>query len=319
MPEIITLNGQTITRGENRLINFHIAQLPTHTQIDLPVHVIRGREDGPVLLLMAGLHGDEINGIETIRRMIYDQTIQLKRGTVIAIPIVNIYGFLQTSRDLPDGKDLNRCFPGTQNGSLAARVAWFVMNEILPMVDLGIDFHTGAVNRTNYPQIRCKYDLPVNMELAMAFAPPFILNAEFRDKSIRKEAAKKGKPIIVFEGGEAQRLDEASIIEGITGTYRLMYHLRMIDDSIPGNVPVILSHSTWIRSKISGIYRNQTQPGAFVEKGQQIGVVTDPYGQDEHPVFAKVPGYAIGVNYQSVINTGEPLLHLGIPAPIPTT
>lgn len=314
MPDIISLNKQTITRGEKRLINFHIAQLPTHTQIDLPVHVIRGYEEGPVLLLMAGLHGDEINGIETIRRMIYDQTIQLKRGTVIAIPIVNIYGFLQTSRDLPDGKDLNRCFPGSQNGSLASRIAWFIMHEILPQVDFGIDFHTGAVNRTNFPQVRCKTDNPVNMELAKAFSAPFILNAEFRDKSIRKEASKKGKSIIVFEGGEAQRLHEESIIEGIKGTYRVMYHLRMIDDSIPTEKSTLLSHSTWIRSKISGIYRNFTEPGSWIEKNQILGVVTDPYGQEEYPLHSKHEGYAIGINYQSVINTGEPLVHIGFPA-----
>lgn len=312
MPEIIQLNSQTITRGESRLINFHIARLPTHTHIDLPVHIIRGKEDGPVLLLMAGLHGDEINGIETIRRMIYDETIKLKRGTVIAIPIVNVYGFLQTSRDLPDGKDLNRCFPGSQNGSLASRVAWFVMHEILPQIDIGIDFHTGAVNRTNFPQVRCKTDNTANLELAKAFAAPFILNAEFRDKSIRKEAARKGKPIIVFEGGEAQRLDEKAILKGIKGTYRVMYHLRMIDDNIPAENSILLSHSTWIRSKIGGIYRNFTEPGSFIHKNQVLGVVTDPYGQDEIPIHSRVEGYAIGVNYQSVINTGEPLVHVGI-------
>lgn len=312
MPEIIQLNSQTIIRGESRLINFHIARLPTHTHIDLPVHIIRGKEDGPVLLLMAGLHGDEINGIETIRRMIYDETIKLKRGTVIAIPIVNVYGFLQTSRDLPDGKDLNRCFPGNQNGSLASRVAWFVMHEILPQIDLGIDFHTGAVNRTNFPQVRCKTDNAANLELAQAFAAPFILNAEFRDKSIRKEAARKGKPIIVFEGGEAQRLDENAIIQGIKGTYRVMYHLRMIDDNIPSESGILLSHSTWVRSKIGGIYRNFTEPGSFIQKNQILGVVTDPYGQDEIPIHSRVEGYAIGVNYQSVINTGEPLVHIGI-------
>jgi len=312
MPDIIQLNSQTITRGESRLINFHIARLPTHTHIDLPVHVIRGKEDGPVLLLMAGLHGDEINGIETIRRMIYDETIKLKRGTVIAIPIVNIYGFLQTSRDVPDGKDLNRCFPGSQNGSLASRVAWFVMHEILPQVDLGIDFHTGAVNRTNYPQIRCKTDNPTNIELAKAFSAPFILNAEFRDKSIRKEAAKKGKSIIVYEGGEAQRLDENAILQGIAGTYRVMHHLKMIDDYISSEPSILLKQSSWIRSKNGGIYRNYTEPGSFVKKNQVLGIVTDPYGQDEIPVLSRLEGYAIGINYQSVINTGEPVVHIGL-------
>jgi predicted deacylase len=312
MPEIIRLNNQSIIRGENRLINFHIARLPTHTYIDLPVHVIRGKEDGPVLLLMAGLHGDEINGIETIRRMIFDEAIKLKRGTVIAIPIVNVYGFLQTSRDLPDGKDLNRCFPGNQNGSLASRVAWFVMHEIIPQIDLGIDYHTGAVNRTNFPQVRCKTDNLTNLELAHAFSAPFILNAEFRDKSIRKEAAKKGKPIIVYEGGEAQRLDETAIIEGIQGTYRVMQHLNMIDDTIKGHPSKLLKQSTWIRAKTGGIYRNFTEAGSFVQKNQVLGVVTDPYGQDEIPVHSRVEGFAIGVNFQSVLNAGDPVVHIGM-------
>jgi len=313
MPALIHLNQQTIPMGESRLINVHIARLPTHTPIDLPVQVIRGKEDGAVLLLMAGLHGDEINGIETIRRMIFDQTIQLKRGTVIAIPIVNIYGFLQASRDLPDGKDLNRCFPGSANGSLANRIAWFIMQEIIPQIDVGIDFHTGAVNRTNVPQVRCKTGNMTNRELATAFSAPFVLNAEFRDKSIRKEAFRKGKNIIVFEGGEAQRLDERSINEGIMGTYRMMHHMQMIDDNIPNEPSIWLKSSTWIRAKISGVCRLCISPGQFISKGQLLAIITDPYGREEFPVIARKEGYAIGLNYQSVINAGDALLHMGIP------
>ena len=186
MPDTITINGKKVNKGEKAEVSLRIARLPTHTVIDLPVFVYRGKHDGPVLLLTAGLHGDEINGIETIRRLIVDKIVYPLAGTVIVVPIVNVFGFIHFMRDLPDGKDLNRSFPGSEKGSLARRIAYVVMNKILPHVNYGIDFHTGGASKSNFPQIRCVFANPKNLELAKAFAAPFIIDSKLIDKTFSR-------------------------------------------------------------------------------------------------------------------------------------
>lgn len=230
MGDKIKINGISIGPGERKLVNLRIARLPTHTDIDLPVHVIRGLKPGPVLLLTAGLHGDEVNGIEIVRRMISANLLRPEAGTILAMPVVNVYGFLQNARYLPDGKDLNRSFPGSKQGSLARRVAWNLMNHVVPLADVGIDFHTGGASLHNHPHIRCVMSIPRNRELAKAFAPECVLNAKMIDKSFRKAAHKIGKHIIVFEGGESLRFHEESIQAGMAGTLRLMRYLKMIGE-----------------------------------------------------------------------------------------
>ncbi|MDZ7680340.1 MAG: succinylglutamate desuccinylase/aspartoacylase family protein [Fodinibius sp.] len=222
MPDTISINKHNIGPGEHKEIQLNIARLPTYTNIDLPVHVFRAEQEGPSLLLTGALHGDELNGVEIIRRMVSKDMLMPERGTVIAIPIVNVYGFIQNVRGLPDGKDINRSFPGVKGGSLARLLAHTLMNQILPKIDYGIDFHTGGSARANYPQIRCVLDDEKNRELAEAFKPPFVVNSSLIDKSFRKAAHKKDKHILVFETGESTRFDERGIQEGINGTLWLM-------------------------------------------------------------------------------------------------
>lgn len=311
MPEVIKINGSTIRKGENALINLYIHKLPTHTVIDLPIRIYRAKKEGPTLLLTAGLHGDEINGTEIIRRMIRDKSIIPTAGTVIAMPIVNIYGFLQNSRDLPDGKDLNRSFPGNLSGSLAQRVAHTLMKEIVPLIDYGIDFHTGGASRSNYPQIRCVLDKGINMQLAQAFGAPFTLHSSMIDKSFRKAAYKLKKHIIVYEGGESMRFDELAIQEGIKGTHRVMAHLGMKAKATEGKT-VILHESSWIRAKYAGLFLPLVPLGSRVTKGQIIGKLSNPYGESEHRIKANTDGYAIGINYRPVVNGGDALFHIGL-------
>lgn len=312
MAETITINGKKIGKGEKAEISLRIARLPTHTFIDLPVFVYRGERDGPVLLLTAGLHGDEINGIEIIRRMIASKTVYPLAGTVIALPIVNVFGFIHFLRDLPDGKDLNRSFPGGEKGSLARRIAYVVMNEILPHVDYGIDFHTGGASRSNFPQLRCLFDNPQNLELAQGFAPPFIIDSKLIDKSFRQAAYKKGKVIIVYEGGESLRFDEFVIQEGVNGTVRLMKHLGMTDKSCPPNNSKILQRTSWIRASYAGMFRSVIKCGELVKKNQVIGNITDPFGETEIKVKSPKLGYIIGVNNIPVVNRGDAIFHLGM-------
>ncbi|MCK6617574.1 MAG: succinylglutamate desuccinylase/aspartoacylase family protein [Cyclobacteriaceae bacterium] len=309
----VLIANHEIKPGEFKEIDINIARLPSHTQIDTPIYVSRGLEDGPVLALMAGMHGDEINGLEIVRRILDTDLHRPKRGTVVCMPIVNVYGFLNFSRDVPDGKDVNRSFPGSKNGSLASRVAYHLTHDIIPFIDFGIDFHTGGAMRTNYPQVRAVLTNEKNVELANAFCAPFTLDAPFRPNSLRKEASKKGKNIIVYEGGESLRFDQHAIEEGIAGTLRLMKHLKMIDWAPePKEENRVIWSTSWIRAKYAGLFQSTIQCGQLVHKGEWIGTITDPFGEFKQKVLATSTAYVIGLNNSPVINAGDALVHLGM-------
>ncbi len=312
MSESIFINGKEIPPGQNIQINLQVAKLPTHTIIDLPVYIFRGGEEGPKVLLTAGIHGDELNGVETIRRLIVNKSVIPDCGMVVAVPIVNVYGFLNNSRYLPDGRDLNRSFPGNKTGSLASRVAHTLMNEILPIIDYGIDLHTGGANR-NYPQVRCNFDVPENLKLARAFAAPFIINSKFRDDSFRKAAHNIGKTILVYEAGESLRFDELAISEGINGVLRLMKKLKMTSIRPPKcKAPIHIDRTSWIRARSSGIYRAFVDYGQKVHRKQVIASITDPFGEAEYKIKSGTDGYIIGIRSLPVVNRGDALINIGI-------
>jgi predicted deacylase len=307
----IIIAGKEIHPGEFRAIDINIARLPSHTNINTPIYVARGLEEGPVLALTAGMHGDEINGMEIIRRMIDGGHHRPKRGVTVCMPIVNVYGFLNYSREVPDGKDINRSFPGNKNGSLASRVAYNLMREVVPYIDVGIDFHTGGAMRTNYPQVRAVLKDKVNAELAKAFHAPFTIDAPFRPKSLRKEASKKGKNVIVYEGGESLRFDQLAIEIGIAGTLRLMKHLNMIDWApAPTEVNRIIWGTAWIRARHAGLFQSNVKCGQLVHSGEWVGTITDPFGEFKEKVVAPGKGYIIGLNNIPVINVGDALMNM---------
>lgn len=308
----MNIAGNAISPGEVKKIEIHIAKLPSGTVIDIPIIVHRSRKEGPTLLLIAGMHGDEINGVEIMRRIIKEKLYMVNAGSVICIPIINIYGFINFSRDVPDGKDINRSFPGSRTGSLASQVAHFLMEEILPHIDVGIDFHTGGARINNYPQIRVKTDDEENLNLAKAFNTHFILNSPFRDRSLRKEAFKQGKRILVYEGGESLRLRKNAIDEGIAGMQRVMKYLQMIRDAPKADNPSkIIESSSWLRAKSPGLHYANFRNGSPVEAKKVIGVVSDPYGTYEARVKAPYDGFILGVNNNPVVNRGDALFHFG--------
>ncbi|MGN8226526.1 succinylglutamate desuccinylase/aspartoacylase family protein [Gracilimonas sp. BCB1] len=309
MPEFITINKQKIGLGEQKIVNLNIARLPTYTSIDLPVLVYRAPEDGPVLLLTGGLHGDEVNGVEIVRRMIERDIVVPEKGTVIAIPIVNIYGFIQNSRGLPDGKDINRSFPGAKGGSLAKLLAHTLMKEIIPEVDCGIDFHTGGAARANFPQIRCSFKIKRAKELASAMGAPVMMHSSLISKSFRSAAHKKGKEILVYETGESLRYDETGIEEGIEGTQRLMKYLGMIRSAPEPNATKVFNNSTWIRTKNAGLFITKSELGEEFNKRQVLGSIKDPYGELNSRVVAPHDGMVIGLNNCPVVNKGDALIH----------
>jgi len=313
MPKEIVINNQVIKLGKEAEVNLNVYRLPTRTIMEIPVHVFRSEEDGPVLLLTAGLHGDETNGIEIVRQLIRGNYFKkLLKGTVLAMPIINIISFLNGSRDLPDGKDLNRCFPGSQSGSLGSRIAYDMMNEILPQIDFGIDFHTGGAKINNFPQVRCVFSDNENLKLAKLFGSPFILNSANREKTFRNEASKKGKTILVYEAGESMRFSTRAIEEGMNGCLRMMKNLGMIDVEVPPCDTKILTDTTWVRAHMSGLFRTIKKYGSFIKKNETIGTISDPYGEIEEKLKAPETGYIIGINNHPVINEGDALIHIGM-------
>lgn len=309
------INKTEVRPGEVSSIEVNIARLPSRTHIDIMVTVARALEPGPVLLLMGGLHGDEINGIEIVRRIIEKGYHIPEKGTVICIPILNIYGFINFSRNVPDGKDVNRSFPGNNNGSLASRLAYYLMKDIVPQIDYGVDFHTGGADRSNFPQVRSMLNDPVNQELARAFYAPITLHSQYRPNSLRQSAAKLGKPIIVFEGGESSRLNEGVIEHGVNGTLRLMNYLGLSSYPLepPSHQNQVFMHSSWIRARTSGVFQSLVRCGDEIKKNQAVGTITDPFGEYKVQLKSHVRGKVIGLNNNPVLHQGDAVIHMGVP------
>ena len=305
--------GKEVQPGQSVELSMNVAKLHTHTPIQVPVFVERAEKDGPVLLLMAGMHGDEINGMEIIRRVIRKKWNKPIAGTIICLTVFNIFGYLSVTRELPDGRDLNRCFPGSKNGSLASQFAYQFMKEIAPHVDVMIDFHTGAAQRSNSPQIRCLISDPVSMELAQVFNPPFIVHSNYISKSVREAMNKIQKKILLFEGGKANSIDENIVEEGLAGIQRVLNHLHMRAFKMESveRKPIIIESSKWLRSPQSGVFQAQIKNGQLVHEGTVLGIVSDPYGGVERKIKAHMEGFVICVNEAPLVNKGDALFHIG--------
>lgn len=298
----------------NRLqFDLPAAQLYTHTPLDMPVEVIHGRRPGPVLLICGAIHGNELNGVEIIRRLRSLATLRHLRGTLVLVPIVNLFGFIHQSRYLPDRRDLNRCFPGSEKGSLGSRVANLFFREIARHSTHIIDLHTGAVHRDNLPQIRADLSVPAVKQMAEAFSIPVIVNAGLLDHSLRCEAGRIGIPVITYEAGEALRLDERSIVAGVRGITNVMRMLAMLPArEVPAGraAPFIARSTTWVRASADGLFRNISNLGHRVGEGDLLGVITSPFNSEEVMVTSPTEGILIGLNNLPLVNEGEALFHI---------
>ena len=313
-PKELIISGHSILPGESVELNLMVAKLPSRTPIDIPVFVNRAKEPGPTLLLLGGLHGDEINGVEIVRRIMEQKYHIPEKGTIITIPILNIYGFINFSREVPDGKDVNRSFPGFENGSLASRVAYNLTQEILPHIDVGIDYHTGGASRTNYPQIRCDLEDKQNKTLAHIFKAPFTIHSALIKGSLRHTATMMDKRILIFEGGESLRLDEYAIKEGIDGFRRILGSLEMgiPPFSVRSFEKTIEIHKRkWLRASEAGLFSSYYYSGDPIKKNQIIGSIADPFGDYEDIIKSPEDGFIIGLNNNPVVNQGDALMHIG--------
>lgn len=308
------LNGSKVAAGTRKTIDLPVSVLSDHTPVAMSVHVIHGKLDGPTLFVSAGVHGDEVIGVEIVRRLLRAPKLKTLRGTLIVIPIVNAFGFINHSRYLPDRRDLNRSFPGNTGGSLASRLAHLFLNEIVARCDLGIDLHSAAIHRTNLPQIRISPDNPRTAELAEVFGAPVILESPLRDGSMRGAAADIGKDVLLFEAGEGLRFDEMSVRVGVTGILRVLRHQGMISAkgvAKPKSPSQFCSSSKWLRAPAGGLLRTFRADGDVVAEGDVMAAVSDPFGEKEQEILAPFSGIIVGRAVMPVVNEGDAVFHLG--------
>ena len=310
--EAITIGSVEVGPGQRRVVELPIADLYTGTSLSMPVHVICGRRAGPVLFVSAAIHGDELNGVEIVRRLLKRKALKSLRGSLLAVPVVNVHGFLLQSRYLPDRRDLNRSFPGSAKGSVAARMANVFVRQVVSKADYGIDLHTGAINRANLPQIRADLDDEKSFELAKAFGVPVVVDAEARDGSLRACAQELGLPTLTYEAGEALRFDEICIGAGLRGIVRVMRNIGMLPDvKTPSRVrPVVANATSWVRAPASGIVSRDVDLGSRVVAGQQLATIGDPLGDHEDPVIAPFDGIVIGRNSLPLAHEGDALFNV---------
>lgn len=316
MSDELIIAGEKILPGETKHLELPTVSLYTDTNMSIPIFVRRGKRSGPTLFVSAAIHGDELNGIEIISRLINSKAISSIKGTLIAVPFVNGYGVLSQSRYLPDRRDLNRSFPGSKRGSFAGRVANLFLNEIVSKCDYGIDLHTGAIHRTNLPQIRANLDDEKAFEMAKAFGVPVLLNSNLRDGSLRESAGELGVSMILYEAGEALRFDELSIRAGLNGIKNVMRQLGMLyNKKTPpkkfGAIePFVARQSGWVRAPDSGFVSHQKELGDYVEKGDCLAIIKDPFGATLDEVVSNAKGIIIGKQNIPLVQEGEAVYHI---------
>ena len=311
---MIEINGAEIKEGENKSIKIKVGKLHSGPTINIYAQVFHISEQGKKILLVGGIHGDETNGTEIIRRAIEKKFFEdMKSGTVIAIPVLNVFGFINFIRDEPSGKDVNRSFPGTNTGSLASRIAKKLTDFILPHVDMIIDFHTGGDTRFNYPQVRYSANSNESKELARVFNANFTIEKPVIPKSLRKTANDFGIPIIVYEAGESLRFDDQSIQTGLKGISNILSHFGLTDrdESYSITPTVRINRTRWIRARESGILNILKKAGDTVEEKEIIGFIKDLYGEWSKNVVSTKKAFILGHNNAAVINIGDPLFNIG--------
>ena len=311
--EVFIIGEKSIKRGQSLYFDLNIGRLYDFTELSLPICVIRGKKPGPVFFISGAVHGDEIIGPEIIKRLLLNKKLKINSGTLVCIPIVNVFGFNSKSRYLPDRRDLNRCFPGSDKGSLSSRLANIFLNEVILKCHYGIDLHSAAVHRSNLPQIRACLDNKFTEELAFKFGAPVIINSKIRDGSLREAAEGNGLPILVFEGGEALRHDESVIRVAQKGILNCLNHLGMIH--LPSEMKIkkqafLAKSSYWVRASQSGVVRSKKSLGDFVESNTKLCHISDAFSKNKSIVKAKREGVIIGENRLPLVNQGDALYHI---------
>lgn len=308
----LIISETVIQKNSNITLDLKLPKL-YNSPMQIPIQVIRGKKDGPIVFVSAAIHGDELNGIEIIRRLRKLTILKKLKGTLILIPIVNIYGVTTLSRYMPDRRDLNRSFPGSKKGSLASRIAKTFFDEIVTKCDFGIDLHTASIHKSNLPQVRTDLNNPITYELAKCFEAPVVLHSSLRDGSLREEALNKGIPVLLYEAGEALRFDEKSIRIGVKGIVNVLRQLEMLPKTTKKKkykLPIMAKSSQWIRSSESGIIRTIKALGETVKQDEVIAYVDETLDDASYEIKALFDGIIIGKSEIPLIQEGDAIFHI---------
>lgn len=307
------IGSYRIAAGQRGTVDLPVSTLSDHTPVTMSIHVVHGKKPGPVLFVSAAIHGDEVIGVEIVRRLLRSPNLDRMAGTLLAVPIVNTFGFLNQSRYLPDRRDLNRVFPGSAGGSLASRLAHLFLNEVVARSDFGIDLHSAAIQRTNLPQVRIAPGSKRLQDMASVFGAPVILTSKLRDGSLRLAAGQAGVDMLLYEAGEGLRFDEYAARTGVLGILRVMHELGMISGKgipKPRVRPALCQKSYWLRAPAGGLLRMFKQAGDQVATGDVIGMISDPFGENETEIVVADGGIIVGRSNLPVINEGDALFHI---------
>lgn len=312
MAGALRIGGFDVAPGTVQRVELTVARLPTGTSMSVPVHVVHGGHGGPSVWISAAIHGDEVNGIEIIRQVVKSLDPDALHGSVFAVPVVNVFGFISRSRYLPDRRDLNRSFPGSADGSLAAQLAYLFMTEIVARCTHGIDLHTGSLHRTNLPHVRANLDEPETLRCARAFGTQLLVHAQTRDGSLRQAASQLGISCLLYEAGEAHRFDQAAIEAGVAGVLRVLQALEMHNGAPPPDHtgPIEVRKTQWVRARRSGVLRLQVQLGDPVQRRQPLGVIGDAFGDKSSTVRAPFSGVVLGIARHPLVHRGDAVVHL---------
>ncbi|SEM71684.1 hypothetical protein SAMN04488012_10610 [Palleronia salina] len=311
--EPFRIGDTEVAPGTSRTVDLPVSRLSDHTPVTMSVHVVHGRRPGPTLFVSAAVHGDEVIGVEIARRLLRQPQLGSLAGTLLVVPIVNTFGFLNNSRYMPDRRDLNRSFPGFETGSLAARLAHLFMTEVVARSDFGIDLHSAAIHRTNMPQIRVSASSDETLARAEAFGAPVIVRAKLREGSLRAAARAEGCDILLYEAGEALRFDEFAARVGASGILRVMHRMGMIGSKGLGRrraPSLACASSHWLRAPAGGLLRMFKEVGEGVEPGTLLAVVSDPFGEHEIEIEADTAAIVLGRATMPVVNEGDAVYHL---------
>jgi predicted deacylase len=329
-PELVTplsILGRLVVPGTREQLKWRPRGGISSAEMASPVIVTRGALPGPVLCLTAGIHGDEINGVEIVRRLSHSVDPARLSGTLIGVPIVNVFGYTRGSRYLPDRRDLNRFFPGSRSGSIASRLAHAFFEDIVRHCDAIVDFHTGSFDRSNMPQVRADLTNPDVLEFTRGFGATVVLHSPGSRGMLRVAATAVGIPAVTFEAGAPARLETAEIAEAVAAIERLMHKQAMLEvpaepDALSQGVllvgaqaaaepaPIFLD-SRWVRANSGGLLISEVALGERVAAGQRLGRVIDPVSNVERFILAPVPGRVIGMAENQAVLPGYAAFHLG--------
>jgi hypothetical protein len=309
----LQIGSSTVRRGERRDIKLVVSQNYTGDTISLPIHVIRAKDAGPTLFVTAVVHGDELNGLGIVHELMFSEPLRLERGTLVLVPVVNVFGFETQDRYMSDRRDLNRTFPGSATGSLTARLADIVFTQIVRQADYGIDLHSAATPRTNFPNVRGELASPQVRRLAKAFGCELMISSKGPQGSLRREACKAGVPTIILEAGEPLKMEPSVLEVGVRGIKNVLKELGMMpgeQDRPPFQFRV--ERSTWVRAEVGGILRFHISPGDPVETGQPVATNSSVFGRQQNVLRSPVDGIVLGVTTLPTVKPGEPVCHIAV-------